>query len=154
VARGEHVADPVGVLRHAASLLADGGGICFSVPLTPMGYEHAWPDPLNAPPHHLSRWCISALEALAKRVGMPMRLSCRKPRLRSAVLRALALQAMPPFGGLDRAAKAKRVAGFVLRHPMLADRALAAGTPVPLPGRVLPTWCSSACNEIPRDDHD
>jgi len=114
----EHVGDPVGVLTRAKALLRKEGMIFFSVPLTPMSYERSWPDPFNAPPHHLTRWCPSALQALAARLDMKMQLVLPDaesyPR---RVLRGLTLQAMPPFGVQGRSRKLLRLIGFLARRP-------------------------------------
>jgi SAM-dependent methyltransferase len=114
----EHVADPVGMLSQARDLLGIGGLLYFSVPLTPLSYEHSWPDPFNYPPHHLTRWNIASLEALALHLGMKIHidLPLAKPLLKR-ILRSLSLQAMPPFGIQKRHLKAFRLASFILRHP-------------------------------------
>lgn len=122
----EHVEDPVGLLDASRRCLREGGELCFSVPLTPMSYEHAWPDPFNEPPHHLTRWNLRSLEALADRLGMYMELDLPPAAsLPVRVLRALALQAMPPFGVRGRLAKALRLAGFLLRRPLALPREIA-----------------------------
>lgn len=136
----EHVEDPVGLLEASRRRLRAGGELCFSVPLTPMSYEHSWPDPFNEPPHHLTRWNLAALDALASRLGMRMELDLPEAAsLPRRVLKALALQAMPPFGIKGRAAKAVRLFGFLLRHPLALPREIARQRRHPRhAGRVLP----------------
>ena len=114
----EHVADPVGVLREAASVLSAEGRIYFSVPLSPLSYEKSWPDPLNAPPHHLTRWNIPALHALAARLDMNISLVLpHADSFWSRVLRSLTLQAVSPFSGCSRGKKLARLLNFLARHP-------------------------------------
>lgn len=114
----EHVSDPVGLLAQAKNILSPNGMLCFSVPLTPMSYEHSWPDPFNAPPHHLSRWNMDSLHALADRLDM--RADIHLPAADSVfsrMLRALVLQAAPPFAGLGRWGKASALLGLILHNP-------------------------------------
>jgi 2-polyprenyl-3-methyl-5-hydroxy-6-metoxy-1,4-benzoquinol methylase len=61
----EHVEDPKGFVNTAAKLLADGGKLFISTPLSPMSFEADWYDPLNHPPHHMTRWTVKAYETLA-----------------------------------------------------------------------------------------
>jgi SAM-dependent methyltransferase len=121
----EHVADPLAVLRNAREVLAPGGWIFFSVPLSPPSYEAGWTDPLNAPPHHLTRWNFRSLAVLADRLGMHM--ECVMPEAESVpvrLLRALVLQSSSPFAGFGRAAKLRRLARHVLGQPGNAWREL------------------------------
>lgn len=114
----EHVGDPVGVLEQARALLREGGVICFSVPLTPMSYEHSWWDPFNAPPHHLTRWCVPALHALSERLGMRMELVLPDAEpYHHRVLRSLALQSVQASGNASRWHKAFRLVSFLARRP-------------------------------------
>ena len=114
----EHVAAPVPLLMALAQRLAPGGQIFFSVPLTPMSTEHAWIDPFNLPPHHLTRWNLRSLTALAKATGLRMEFELpRADSLFTRWLRALVRQAMPVAGAGGKAAKARRLAAYLLRHP-------------------------------------
>lgn len=113
----EHVADPFALLRQAQKLLRAGGEICFSVPLSPMSYEHAWPDPFNEPPHHLTRWNLNSLDALAR--GLEMTARYTLPRAKSMplrVLRALTVQAMAGSVMRGRLLKARKLLDFLLRR--------------------------------------
>ncbi|WP_149195507.1 class I SAM-dependent methyltransferase [Luteimonas suaedae] len=151
----EHVNDPVGLLQQAQGLLREGGRLFFSVPLTPMSYEHAWTDPFNAPPHHLTRWNLRALEVLAMRLDMQLHMELpTAERLVKRVARSLALQAMPTFGTHGRWRKATRLASFLARRPwrlpqeiwQQMHRTRHAGRTLPdvalvvLENRVTPTW--------------
>lgn len=114
----EHVADPVGTLEEARALLAPGGTIYFSVPLSPMSYEGAWPDPFNLPPHHLTRWILGSLEALGGRLGMATDFLLPAPGSRwQRTLRALVLVAANRASGAAALAKGLRLVAYLLRHP-------------------------------------
>lgn len=114
----EHVADPVRVLLETGALLSEKGSIFFSVPLSPLSYEKSWSDPLNAPPHHLTRWGIPSLHALAARLDMHMSLVLPDAdSLWYRVQRSLTLQAVSPFSGLSRGRKLVRLLKYLARHP-------------------------------------
>lgn len=114
----EHVPDPVDLLQRAKQLLKTDGALCFSVPLSPMSYEHSWPDPFNAPPHHLSRWNVDALQALAKRLDMQMSLDLPEAEpLLARVLHALVLQAAPAFGKCSRWGKLRALIVMLVKNP-------------------------------------
>lgn len=114
----EHVADPVGFLLDARKVLHPSGLILFSVPLSPMSYEHSWMDPFNGPPHHLTRWSPSSLKALASRIGMHIELIFPPADpYHSRLIRSLALQATSPFRVESRTLKLWRLVLFVLAHP-------------------------------------
>jgi 2-polyprenyl-3-methyl-5-hydroxy-6-metoxy-1,4-benzoquinol methylase len=73
----EHVANPIQFMLAIRSLLKGkkekGGGegiIYVSVPYSPMSIEALWFDPLNNPPHHLTRWNESSLTELGKRIDL------------------------------------------------------------------------------------
>lgn len=69
----EHVPDPVKFLEEAKKLVKASGSIFLSTPYSPMSFESNWYDPLNHPPHHLSRWNKRAYEALAEMVELAVR---------------------------------------------------------------------------------
>lgn len=66
----EHVNDPKGFLMSLVPLLKSQASLFMSTPLSPMSFESSWFDPLNHPPHHLTRWNIEAYSELAKQLGM------------------------------------------------------------------------------------
>ena len=114
----EHVDDPVGILERARGCLAEDGIIMFSVPITPMSYEEAWPDPFNMPPHHLTRWSLTSLDALAERLDMRVKMFL--PDASSVLqrtLRSLVLRANPSPVSSSPAAKAVRVLWYVAANP-------------------------------------
>jgi SAM-dependent methyltransferase len=71
----EHVTDPVRFMVQCKRFLAPGGSIFISVPMSPMYFESRWFDPLNHPPHHLSRWSPSSIQALGRAVGLVPQIS-------------------------------------------------------------------------------
>lgn len=70
----EHVDDPLSFIRHIKKLTAADGKIIVSAPYSPMSFEQVWFDPLNHPPHHLTRWNRKSLGALAGRLDMGLTL--------------------------------------------------------------------------------
>jgi SAM-dependent methyltransferase len=62
----EHVEDPVDLVKKMLDLITDDGSVFISTPYSPMSIESNWHDPLNYPPHHLSRWNYKAYTKLAK----------------------------------------------------------------------------------------
>ncbi|MDH5831322.1 class I SAM-dependent methyltransferase [Luteimonas sp. M1R5S18] len=114
----EHVSDPIDVLERARDCLNQRGIIMFSVPLSPMSYEHAWPDPFNMPPHHLTRWSLRSLTVLGDRLGMGLRLSVPQAApLPARVLRSLVLQAGESAKRASALSKAMNVLRFVATKP-------------------------------------
>lgn len=94
----EHVDKPKEILGSLKPLLDQTGKIFFSVPLSPTSAEVSAPDPLNLPPHHLTRWTVNSLIALAEELGFTMKLYF--PPAQGPVVRSLLsfrLQACPIF---------------------------------------------------------
>ncbi len=88
----EHVADPVGVLHRALSLVGKEGLVLFSVPVSPLSYESLWPDPFNLPPHHLTRWNSQSIAALGRRLQCTVRVQMPAAKgLLHRMIRALTL---------------------------------------------------------------
>lgn len=120
----EHVSDPVGLILEAKGSLALNGRIFFSLPLSPLSHEILVPDPLNLPPHHLTRWTIKSLRALAERVGMTVEFQF--PASDSYVhrlSRSLLLPAVGPFNELTRGQKLIQLVRWVSVHPVLTLKA-------------------------------
>ena len=88
----EHVEDPFAFMMQMKKLAKKDGKLIISAPYSPMSFEEIWFDPLNHPPHHLTRWNQKSLEELARKLGMTLHLmtSTAAP-LRSRALRALQL---------------------------------------------------------------
>jgi SAM-dependent methyltransferase len=65
----EHVSDPMVMARAAATCLRPDGWMVISVP----NRERTWKEegePMDRPPHHVTRWGPEQLRALADRVGL------------------------------------------------------------------------------------
>ena len=114
----EHVADPVGMLRQARGLLSQGGMLYFSVPISPLSHEHSYPDPFNVPPHHLTRWTISSLEALAEQLDMNIDISLplAQPLLQRTI-RSLSLQSTSHIKRKNRIIKLILLISFLFKNP-------------------------------------
>ena len=69
----EHVSDPIGLMEQMRDMLAPGGRIYVSTPYSPMSWEGEWFDPLNHPPHHMTRWNRRAYEQLSATLGLAPR---------------------------------------------------------------------------------
>lgn len=114
----EHVSNPVAVLEAASRVLSPRGSIFFSVPITPMCTEHSCPDPFNEPPHHLTRWNMRSLQALASRLRMTMETilpSADSVAIRT--IRTLVLRSRRSAGPRTRASKLRDLSSFCVRHP-------------------------------------
>jgi len=61
----EHVADPASFLESCCSLLKPGGKLMIGVPNAKSFLRHQF-NPLDMPPHHMSRWTNETLEGLQK----------------------------------------------------------------------------------------
>ena len=66
----EHVSDPRSLVASMARALAPNGRLAISVPCSPPSWEVLGPDCLNMPPHHVTRWTVKALKALADSCGL------------------------------------------------------------------------------------
>ena len=66
----EHVADPRAFIAGMCRLIAPGGRIFVSTPYSPMSFEGLWFDPLNHPPHHMTRWNRRAYTELASQLAL------------------------------------------------------------------------------------
>lgn len=67
----EHLSNPLYFMKELSKYIKVDGRILISTPLSPMTFEHCWHDPLNYPPHHLTRWNLRAYKALGKALCMP-----------------------------------------------------------------------------------
>jgi SAM-dependent methyltransferase len=93
----EHVADPLALALEMVRFAGAGGQVLVSVPYSPMYFESRWFDPLNHPPHHLTRWNARSLAALAGQCGRHARLRMPAPLGRLARARyALAIGRLGP----------------------------------------------------------
>lgn len=93
----EHVKDPLGFMRQKRRFAGEQGRVLVSVPYSPMHFETRMFDPLNHPPHHMTRWKDSALEALATVMGEKITLRSPKPfGLLRRVQHAIACETLGP----------------------------------------------------------
>ena len=125
----EHVADPVSFVKSMSELISPQGSIFVSTPYSPMCYEHLWPDPLNAPPHHMTRWNRQSYENLAERLGLGVRFySPRAPSLLSRSVRSFSLLGRGPMALRSRSQTLFKMAlspiQFIseIRHQKSRDR--------------------------------
>lgn len=68
----EHIPDPVSFLRHLLACLKPGGALYVSVPNRARSYR-APREPLDCPPHHLTRWGPAQLLRLGALLETPVR---------------------------------------------------------------------------------
>ena len=66
----EHTSDPVGFVQRMAAMAAPGGLVGISVPNQDGPIRYVDPCVMNMPPHHVTRWRLSAFRALAARLGL------------------------------------------------------------------------------------
>lgn len=118
----EHVADPLNAVKVLKRSLSPGGILAVSVPYSPMSFETDWRDPLNRPPHHLSRWNERSLKALATAAGMSAEILVQPARstlsrVLSTLQLKLSLTAIDGGSGWERKA---RLAWRLISHPVNA----------------------------------
>lgn len=110
----EHVADPAAFVRDLATLLKPNGKLIITAPLSPMYFETSWFDPLNHPPHHLSRFTVQSLQALASNAKLSASVrTSPSPRLARRALNTVRLKFEGPTGSL-------RTVKLLAYAPMLA----------------------------------
>jgi 2-polyprenyl-3-methyl-5-hydroxy-6-metoxy-1,4-benzoquinol methylase len=113
----EHVADPVGFVRSMTEVVAVGGSIYVSTPYSPLSYESLWPDPLNLPPHHMTRWNVKSYQVLAHQTGLQVR--CFLPDAAS-----IAGRVVRSFRLWGRTPSTQRTRAQALKKMVLSPRAL------------------------------
>lgn len=74
----EHVAAPKDLIAGMCRLLAPNGRIFVSTPYSPMSFEGLWFDPLNHPPHHMTRWNRASFTELARQLDLVARFTMPK----------------------------------------------------------------------------
>jgi SAM-dependent methyltransferase len=67
----EHLTDVVPFLRHMSRCLRPGGQVFLSVPNRARYYRKPV-EPLDCPPHHLSRWAPAQMRRLGNLIGLRM----------------------------------------------------------------------------------
>jgi SAM-dependent methyltransferase len=74
----EHVADPLSFVRQLCACVVPGGPVVLSVP----NADRTWTspmEPLDFPPHHVTRWNEQSLRSLASRAGMTVETIATEP---------------------------------------------------------------------------
>ena len=116
----EHVTEPKELLSSMIRLTHSKSRIFLSTPYSPMSFETGWYDPLNHPPHHVTRWKVSAYEALTSAVGWHVDLIMPEAGgLLSRALSAIDLAARGPNSGAHHRLLT------ALAHPYKAAREIA-----------------------------
>jgi 2-polyprenyl-3-methyl-5-hydroxy-6-metoxy-1,4-benzoquinol methylase len=120
----EHLVDPVAALVKLRRLLQPGGVIAVSVPHSPMSFETDFIDPLNRPPHHLTRWNERSLVALAKAAGLDHRIVIQPSRgLLSRTLTTLQVKrGLEPITAGTRLQRAARLLTRLAGNPLECGR--------------------------------
>jgi 2-polyprenyl-3-methyl-5-hydroxy-6-metoxy-1,4-benzoquinol methylase len=115
----EHVSDPVEFMQSIKTLLNGSGRAMITTPYSPMSFEATWYDPLNNPPHHLTRWNERSYAALAKRIGMAVDISLGPTAgLVNRLVRTLLLHAgYAPNSSARRARKLLNFCVYLVAHP-------------------------------------
>lgn len=70
----EHISNPKELIKSMLLALKPEGSIFISTPYSPMSFENIWFDPLNHPPHHMTRWNAKAYQELAQQLGLKINL--------------------------------------------------------------------------------
>ena len=108
----EHVSGPRGLLEAMIPLAHAASVIFMSTPYSPMSFETNWHDPLNHPPHHLTRWNAIAFNELAAQVGWQVDLLM--PKAANIAIRTLTSVRLANYG-VQRGAPSPM--GTAFRHP-------------------------------------
>lgn len=94
----EHVEDPLGFMVQQRQFAGRLGRVLVSVPYSPMHFETRMFDPLNHPPHHMTRWNAKSLNKLAEVMGEQVALYSPKPfSLAKRVKHAVACESLGPW---------------------------------------------------------
>lgn len=100
----EHLPEPAGFLVSLRRCLRPGGSLYLSVP-NRMRSDRAPLEPLDCPPHHITRWSPASLAAIVRRSGLlpaevvtePVDLSIPRDRLREGIRKGVGN--FPAVGG-------------------------------------------------------
>jgi SAM-dependent methyltransferase len=110
----EHVSDPKEFVASMVRVLKPGGKIYLSTPYSPMSFEGIWLDPLNNPPHHLTRWNFRAYKELARQLNL--QINFFMPRASGILHRTLYALNLAWYGPFALASR-KKMFLSVLAHP-------------------------------------
>jgi SAM-dependent methyltransferase len=115
----EHVDDPLSFVRSMQSMIHDKGRLLISTPFSPMCYESMWYDPLNHPPHHMTRWNFKAYEVLANKIGMGIRFHFPEAQsLLQRTIRAISFK----LNGFQLFLSKKQIFLYILKNPLVFFR--------------------------------
>ena len=117
----EHINNPKNLIKCMLRLLKPKGSIFLSTPYSPMSFENAWFDPLNHPPHHLTRWNASAYKELARQFGLEVKLFM--PQAQNLINRTLYALNLAENGPAHLVSRWK-TALSALQHPFVTFREL------------------------------
>ena len=121
----EHVSNPLDLIKIAKSIIDTNGCIYFSVPLSPTSYETLILDPLNLPPHHLTRWSIPSLKKLAEKSNMSIEFIFPKPdSLLERVVRSIVVTTNGAFKEIDKKQKLINLIKTSIKNPILPLNAI------------------------------
>ena len=134
----EHVNNPLGFAREMVNAAKPGGRIFVSTPLSPMSFESRWFDPLNHPPHHITRWGIKAFRQLAEELKTEVLFHLPAPpsALRRSV-RSAAIASVGPKYSKSQAVRAILAAPFAFLSDLRRQAARKLDNVGPLPDVVL-----------------
>ncbi len=110
----EHVSQPVEFVRALLKTAAPGGRVLVSTPYSPMSFESEWFDIMNHPPHHMTRWNLSAYQRLADISGAKMRYFVPPS---NAARNALKVFCLKQYGPNRRVGKARLLNDLLRRLP-------------------------------------
>lgn len=132
----EHIDSPLEFMKSLKSTLSLKGKIFISVPLSPMSFESNWHDPLNYPPHHVTRWDFQSIKTLADILDMDINLYISpSSNILSRTVYAMYLQKIGSPIGSGYLNKLKQIAfnplstifEFVRQHERIKFNSLVAG---------------------------
>ncbi len=115
----EHVDQPVEFVRSLLAAVAPGGRLFISTPYSPMSFEPEWFDILNHPPHHMTRWNLTAYQRLAEMTGAKMNYFVPPSSALQRAVRNFRLLQYGPHGSAGKAALLKDLLRYFpkfLRH--------------------------------------
>jgi SAM-dependent methyltransferase len=120
----EHVSDPLSFVRHLADCVRPGGRVVVSVP----NAERTWRaerEPLEFPPHHVTRWTMASLRALATHAGMRVETMTCEPCAHNTARHALEKSIHARIGDGFKLGNAMGAAvGFAISRALLPSASL------------------------------
>jgi SAM-dependent methyltransferase len=116
----EHIADPLKFIFECGNLLEEDGILILATPYSPMSIEENWHDPLNHPPHHLSRWNNCSYISLANKSGFNVYFYY--PKTRNMFIRAIHAVQLRVVSSFKNHGKLNRVLNtliYILKNPLI-----------------------------------